>query len=120
MTRSQLGSWGEDCAVTYLKGQGWEILARNWRTRGGELDVVAFDPQRQALVAVEVKTRRTTYAGTAEEAVTPVKLQRIRGLLSEWLAAKGLHVQVIAVDVIGIQLDSQGNYTVNHVRDAQY
>lgn len=120
MTRSQLGNWGEDCAVTHLKRQGWEILARNWRTRGGELDIVAFDPHRRALVAVEVKTRRTTTAGTAEEAVTPVKLRRIRALLSGWLAVEGLHVQAITVDVIGIQIDSQGHYTVNHVPNAQY
>lgn len=57
MTRNEIGAWGEELAATHVKHQGWAVLDRNWRTRGGELDIVAFDPQRNAIVAIEVKTR---------------------------------------------------------------
>lgn len=57
MTRAELGALGEQLAVDHLLGQGWTILARNWRCRYGELDVIADDPAAGAVVFVEVKTR---------------------------------------------------------------
>ena len=48
------GQAGEDQAVAYLAEKNWEIVARNWRTRRGEIDIIAVD--RDTLVFVEVKT----------------------------------------------------------------
>lgn len=62
--RQAFGLWGQRRAEQFLKQQGYRILARNWRGRRGELDLVALD-RHQTIVFVEVKTRRT-------ETFTPV------------------------------------------------
>lgn len=82
--RQALGRWGEDLAVRHLQAAGYEVLARNWRCRVGELDIVA----RLAgeLVFVEVKTRSSKAYGEPAEAVTPVKARRIHVLAFQWLA----------------------------------
>jgi putative endonuclease len=77
--RQVLGRWGEDQAVSYLVGLGYEILARNARTPYGEIDLVArqafnsapgMEPPDQLTVFVEVKTRTTLAYGLPEESVT--------------------------------------------------
>jgi putative endonuclease len=73
MTRHNqaLGRWGEETAVRHLQLRGYTILARNLRTRHGELDIVA--QKDEALVFVEVKMRSSNAFGFPEEAVTPRK-----------------------------------------------
>ncbi|WP_353066400.1 YraN family protein [Arcanobacterium hippocoleae] len=86
-TNRELGAWGEDLAVQMLATKGFSILARNWRCRYGEIDIVAFDPQDRAVIAMEVKTRRTVQSGLPEEAITVQKLQRLRILIVAWISA---------------------------------
>ncbi|MCW2544472.1 MAG: yraN [Frankiales bacterium] len=81
--RRALGAWGEDLAVAHLEASGYDVLARNWRCREGELDIVA--QTRDALVFVEVKTRSSRDFGEPAEAVSPIKARRIRGLAARWL-----------------------------------
>ena len=118
LSRTDLGAWGERCAQSYLRSEGYRILDRNWRVRGGELDIVASSAQRQAIVAVEVKTRRSINAGIPEEAVTPVKLQRLRSLLVQWVAENQIRAPKLAIDVIGVQVRGE-HYQINHVKDVQ-
>lgn len=82
--KDALGRWGEQLAADHLVGAGLEVLARNWRCREGELDVVARDLDG-TVVFVEVKTRSGTAFGTPAEAVTRAKAARIRGLACRWL-----------------------------------
>lgn len=117
MTKNELGSWGEVLAANHVKQAGWAILDRNWRIRGGELDIVAFDPERNAIVAIEVKTRRTRSAGVPEESVTYAKLQRLRGLLLSWLVQRGSFAAQITVDVIAVNVDETGRHSLSHVKD---
>ena len=114
-SRNELGKWGEECAALYLRTLGCVVLDRNWRARGGELDIVAFDPHRRAIVAVEVKTRRSRDAGTPEEAVTAAKVRRLRALLVAWVASKNVHAQVLALDVIGVNVRG-AHYTIDHLK----
>ena len=79
----ELGRYGEELAAQHLTAAGMEVLARNWRCREGELDIVALDGD--ALVFVEVKARSGTGFGQPAEAVGPVKARRIRGLACRWL-----------------------------------
>jgi putative endonuclease len=81
--RRALGQWGEDLAVQHLERQGFEVLARNWRCREGELDVVARDGR--CLVFVEVKARSGLDFGEPAEAVSWRKARRIHGLATKWL-----------------------------------
>ncbi|MDO5678573.1 MAG: YraN family protein, partial [Propionibacteriaceae bacterium] len=62
--RQAIGRRGEEKAVEYLEGLGWRILDRNWRCREGEADIVAYDPDCDALVVVEVKTKSGTGYGS--------------------------------------------------------
>ncbi|KEO82901.1 YraN family protein [Tumebacillus flagellatus] len=81
--RKQLGDFGEGVASEYLLRGGYTILARNWRRRGGELDIVATDGR--ALVFVEVRTRSTRHFGTAEESVDWRKQRQVRKMASCFL-----------------------------------
>ncbi len=71
LQRQELGKSGEDLAVAELERRGYAILARRYRTRHGEIDVVARDGE--TTVFVEVKARTTGEFGTAAEAVTPLE-----------------------------------------------
>lgn len=85
-TRRALGSHGEDVAVRHLVAAGYEVVDRNYRTRYGELDIVAADQRH--IVFCEVKTR---VAGgrrgpaTPFEAIGELKRQRVRRMGSQWL-----------------------------------
>jgi putative endonuclease len=110
-----LGKYGEDLAVEQLTAAGCEIVARNWRCREGEIDVLARDGS--ALVVCEVKTRAGIGFGTPLESVTPVKLARLRRLAVRWLAENKPHwVRDIRVDVIGVLYPPGGVATVEHLR----
>lgn len=82
--RQALGRWGEDLAAQHLASEGYELLARNWRCRAGELDIVARGGD--VLAFVEVKTRSGLAFGEPSEAVTAVKARRIHVLAFQWLA----------------------------------
>lgn len=104
--RGQVGQFGEDLAAEFLEALGWRILDRNWRTRYGELDLVAADGP--SLVIVEVKTRASHTYTDPVAAVTPQKLRRMRLLARQWLAAQPDGApwwEVIRFDAISVQLD---------------
>jgi putative endonuclease len=82
--RKQIGKQGEDIAVRYLEQQGYRILNRNYHSRYGEIDVIC--ERQRVIIFVEVKTRRSESYGTAEEAVTRVKQQRLRKTALQFLA----------------------------------
>lgn len=86
ITSSELGKLGEDYAVQLLRKRGWTILSRNFRTRYGEIDIVALAPKHQ-LVFCEVKTRRSHAFGSGQSAVTPTKQHRLRLAAMEWFDA---------------------------------
>ncbi len=84
--KDAVGRYGEQCAADHLAAAGLEILARNWRCRAGELDIVARDGSQ--LVFVEVKTRSSLAFGTPAEAVDRTKSARIRQLALRWIMAQ--------------------------------
>jgi putative endonuclease len=82
--RQRLGARGEQLAADWYAARGYQVVARNWRCREGELDlVVSRDGE---LVFCEVKTRSSDRFGTAAEAVTPAKQRRLRVLAARYLA----------------------------------
>ena len=83
--RQRLGARGEQLAADWYAARGYQVVARNWRCREGELDLVlARDGE---LVFCEVKTRSSDRFGTPAEAVTPAKQRRLRVLAARFLAA---------------------------------
>lgn len=75
MSELDLGRRGEERALQWLKSQGYRIVARNWRWRGGEIDLIAREGD--CLVFIEVKTRSDEGFGLPEEALTPAKRERL-------------------------------------------
>lgn len=112
--RSQaVGEYGERLATRHLEASGYRILARNWRGPGGEIDIVAIDP-RGTLAIVEVKTRRGHRYGHPLEAVTPVKLARLRRLAGAWLT-ENPHRGDVRLDIVGVTLNEQGPADLEHL-----
>ncbi|EID14351.1 hypothetical protein MPHLEI_11454, partial [Mycolicibacterium phlei RIVM601174] len=91
----------EQLAVEHLQAQGLRVVARNWRCRYGELDIIAADDARRAVVFVEVKTRTSDRFGGVEEAVTPQKVRRLRRLAGLWLASQDTRWDAVRIDVVG-------------------
>ena len=110
------GRWGEDLAARHLERLGMTVLDRNYRTRAGEIDIVAVDPGAGTIVICEVKTRTTEDVGSPLAAVTPRKLRRLRGLAAEWMRAHDSGARAVRIDVIGIVLGHAGAPSLEHLR----
>jgi len=107
--RQLLGRSGEDLAAEHLLRQGFRILERNYRTRFGELDIVAFDGR--TLVFCEVKSRTVNRVGIGPlEAVHPAKRAQVRRMARGWLAAGGQRpfAAEIRFDVIAVVFGRAG------------
>jgi putative endonuclease len=100
IARQKLGVSGEDLAVRELEARGYAILARRYRTRHGEIDIVARDGE--TVVFVEVKARVTAEFGTAAEAVTPWKQRRLAAMAGDYIARSRLTDQPCRFDVVAI------------------
>ena len=100
MTNSELGEFGEAMAMQYLYKEGYQILARNYRCRLGEVDLIV--KQGDVLVFVEVKTRSDLLLGTPAEAVDRRKLEHIRRVAIQYVSRHGLEDMDMRVDVVEI------------------
>ena len=99
-----LGKTGEDLACRELERRGYAIVARRYRRRGGELDIIARDGP--TLVFVEVKARAGRAFGEAADAITGFKRRRITQLARDYIMRHHLSTCPCRFDVVSIQLDS--------------
>lgn len=106
MDRQALGRAGEEAACRELRRRGYEILERRYRTRYGEIDIVAR--HGPALVFVEVKARVGRRFGTALEAVTLQKQQRVVAMAADYLARRHIPPSPCRFDVVGVIVDDDG------------
>ena len=107
--RQRRGARGEQLAAAHLERLGYRILARNNRTRCGELDLIA--QHGGTLVFVEVKTRRASVGtGSPFEAVDHRKRAQVRRIAAAWLATVGdrPYADQLRFDVIGVTVDDAG------------
>lgn len=116
MTRAEVGALGERLAVEHLSDLGLRIVARNWRCRYGELDVIAVDPITDTVIFVEVKTRTGDGFGGLAQAVTQQKARRLRRLAGIWLAAQNQGWTAVRIDVIGVRIGRQRNPELTHLQ----
>ena len=100
LLRKLLGREGEDRAAKFLAKRGYRILERNYRTRSGEIDLIALD--RGVVVFVEVKTRTSNAFGAPELAVTPQKQRRMLKAALGYMKYKKLHQVPCRFDVVAI------------------
>jgi putative endonuclease len=120
--RRNLGAAGEQLAADHLVRRGFLILERNFRTRLGELDIVACDAR--TIVFCEVKTRVAGRAGPIRdplESVHPRKRLQVRRLAVQWLAGNPDRPRAadLRFDAIGITLTAEGELLrLDHVEGA--
>jgi putative endonuclease len=112
--RRARGQLGERIAERHLERRGYRIVERNFRTRHGEIDLIAVDPR--TIVFCEVKTRVARGRAGPEapfDAIGPRKRRKVRQMASQWLTAptgdrKRPRRSELRFDAIGITLDSCG------------
>lgn len=107
---------GEALAASHLERAGYAIVARNARTRWGELDLVARDGA--AWVFVEVKTRRGDRYGLGVEAVTYAKQQKIIRMAQIFLSRQALWDVPIRFDVVEVSLEDPSAPRIRHLVSA--
>ena len=115
--RQHLGRLGERLAAEHLERLGYAIVARNHRTRHGEIDVIACDGS--TLVFVEVKTRRGR--GEPWDALHPAKQAQVRRMARAFLndATDRPRVRLLRFDAIGVVIDARGRLTrLEHLENA--
>jgi len=104
-SRKKLGAWGESVAAIRLQAKGYEIIERNWRTRRGEIDIVAR--LEGDYIFVEVKTRRGRAMGSPEEGLTRKKSSKLVDLALKYMA----DIESDAdwrIDLVAVELDRSG------------
>ena len=100
---------GETAARLHLQKLGYTVLTTNYRTREGEIDIVARD--RNAYVFVEVKTRRGRAFGLPEEAITPAKSAHLIAAARTYLEQVDRPEADWRIDVVAVELDRRGTPT---------
>lgn len=103
MYNKSIGQDGEDKAAQFLRDQTYEIVDRNWRSRFGEIDIIAT--KNNILYLVEVKTRSSSQYGFPHEAINSKKLQRMQ--LTAQLYAQSIYfkgeMKLILVEILNSQ-----------------
>lgn len=101
MNNKKTGSYGEELACQHLKKLGYKILERNYRIRGGEVDIIAMD--QDYLVFIEVKTRKSYEYGIPAESITPWKIKALLRTALFYIQKikwgdKGYRLDLVSVD----------------------
>jgi putative endonuclease len=116
--RKSTGRFGEEVAAAFLIRAGMEIVARNWRCRDGEIDIVARDGS--ALVFVEVRTRSSRAFGRPEESIDLRKQRQVRKVAARYLNEATHHARSYRFDAVLVDLERADGpiRDVRHVRNA--
>jgi putative endonuclease len=118
--RPRLGALGEQLAAEHLVRRGFEIVERNFRTRWGELDIIAFDGR--TLAFCEVKTRKATPAGVSPlDGVRSLKRAQVRKMAARWLIERTdrPRADTLRFDAIGVTVDRAGRLlSLEHLEGA--
>lgn len=111
-----IGSRGEDLAAEFLKDKGYRIIARNYKTPIGEIDIIAKDGR--TLVFVEVKTRSNNSFGHPFEAVDARKRHKLKNLAMLYLK-KQKQDCAVRFDVLSIHISiNNSKKDIEHIQDA--
>lgn len=110
----KLGKWGERLAEQYLLAQNYQILKVNFRTREGEVDLIA--EKNGVLIFVEVKTRKSQFFGEPLEAVDEIKLHRLTKVALTYIREYNWHGS-FRLDVIGITWKARDGPKLEHLKN---
>lgn len=107
MSNKQTGNYGETLACEFLKKQGYKILERNFRIRGGEIDIIAKD--KETLVFIEVKTRYSKEYGGPLESITPWKIRFLIRCSKFYMVKNKLYNVPLRIDAVSVDLSDGQN-----------
>ncbi len=114
MDKQSLGRMGENIAANYLLSKGYRILHRRYRTKEGEVDIIA---EKDGVISfVEVKTRRSLKYGAPYEAVDQRKLSHMRNVAMRYLQLNMVGEADMSFDVISIVIMEQG-VKIEHIKE---
>ncbi|MFH0724984.1 MAG: YraN family protein [Pseudomonadota bacterium] len=111
-----LGQSGEAVALEHLKKNGYQILASNYRTPLGEIDIIAKD--KDTLVFAEVKARRSDRFGSPKWAITAQKKRKLSMLALYYLKTANLQRQKARFDVVSIMAHRPGQWDIEIIKNA--
>ena len=116
MNTKERGKWGEDLALEFVKEKGYKYVARNFRSRFGEIDLIIKNSE--FIVFVEVKLRKNADFAEAREFVSYSKQNKIRSTANLWLSSRKLELQP-RFDVIEIYVsNAESKPEINHIENA--
>lgn len=116
MDRLSLGRHGEELACRHLAENGYRIIGRNYRTRLGEIDIIA--EEQGTLVFVEVKTRSSGRFCDPVEAVGRAKCRQISRVALEYLEKEGRQNQPARFDVVGVTMKPDSRPQIETIKNA--
>lgn len=115
--RKHLGNRGEEAVAVWLRRQGYDLLASQYRCRFGEIDLIARS-REGVLCFVEVKTRTSSRFAAPREAVTAAKQRRLRITAEYYLAYTGRGESPCRFDVAEVFPTPDGEMTINYITNA--
>lgn len=116
-TAHEKGALGEQLACDFLVNKGYSILKRNYRIRGGEIDIIAQDSND--LVFVEVKLRHSSRYGYPEEAVSYSKRSKILKAMRSYLCIAHARYSCIRFDIIALE-KKENVVTIRHIKNIEF
>lgn len=115
---NELGKWGEEVAVEYLRKKGYAIRDRNWHIgTTHDIDIIATTPDEETIVFIEVKTRRGEEISTAEDAITPQKIRNLGRCANAYVKMNNIQHE-LRFDIIVIIGNGKEIKTLRHSADA--
>lgn len=113
MYKKNLGNYGEDIAIKYLEESGYKILDRNFITKKGEIDIIAY--YRNEYIFIEVKTRSSNKYGRPIEAVNKIKEHNIIESSKYYIYKNKLENKYIRYDIIEVYFCGMKQPLINHI-----
>ena len=115
MNKTDFGKIGEEISIKYLKKNDYKIIQKNFYYRGGEIDIIAFDTEKDELVFIEVKTRANKKYGLPSEAVTNNKIKNILKGVNYYLRINQLQNTYVRLDIIELYYKND-KFFINHIK----
>ena len=115
---NQLGALGEDLALSFLEKKGYKLIAKNWRFRRNEIDLIMQDADN--IVFVEVKTRTKSELGVPTDAITSSKIRHLVSVAHAYLQQHQSRLYP-RFDIVAIVINPEGQTSkIEHIEDAFY
>ena len=116
--RHHTGKIGEAEAEQYLLSHNYLLIDKNFKSKFGEIDIIARDMEKDEIVFFEVKSRTNNVFGTPAEAVNEAKRKHIFKTAEYFLYLYELEKEYVRIDVIEVYLRADKAYKINHIRQA--